>query len=56
MSQSDTALRATGRRGYELVQRKYTWDRIVDELDAVYRWMLGGGIAPDTVQYPSRAA
>ena len=38
-----------GRRGRALVEAEYTWDRQAARLDAVYRWVVGGGPVPDCV-------
>jgi glycosyltransferase involved in cell wall biosynthesis len=38
-----------GRRGRELVERHYTWDRQAQRLAEVYRWLAGGGVAPEAV-------
>ena len=35
-----------GRRGRMLVERKYTWRRVVGQLNAVYRWLVAGGSPP----------
>lgn len=41
--------RAMGLRGRALVEERYTWDRQAARLEAVYRWLLGGGPVPDAV-------
>jgi glycosyltransferase involved in cell wall biosynthesis len=38
-----------GRRGRGLVERDYTWDRQGERLASVYRWLSGGGPAPEAV-------
>ena len=38
-----------GERGRALVEREYTWGRQAARLDAVYRWVVGGGEAPACV-------
>jgi len=38
-----------GRRGRELVERRYTWDQQARRLADVYRWLAGGGNAPEAV-------
>jgi glycosyltransferase involved in cell wall biosynthesis len=46
-----TAQRAElGRRGRDLVERRYTWDQQGRRLADVYRWMAGGGTPPDALQ------
>ena len=42
----DEALRAVGVRGRQLVEEKFTWSRIADQLKSTYEWMLGGGTRP----------
>jgi glycosyltransferase involved in cell wall biosynthesis len=39
-----------GRRGRALVEARYTWDRQAQRLAAVYRWVAGGGPAPEAVE------
>jgi poly(glycerol-phosphate) alpha-glucosyltransferase len=46
---SDGERAAMGRRGLELVKRKFTWPRVATEMHAVYRWLVGGGAAPACV-------
>ncbi len=50
LSKSNAELRAIGRHGYDLVRRKYTWDRICRELELVYQWMLGQGPVPPSLR------
>ena len=40
---------ALGLRGRALVERQYTWDRQARRLADVYRWLAGGGPAPEAV-------
>jgi glycosyltransferase involved in cell wall biosynthesis len=37
------------RKGRELVERQYTWDQQAQKLATVYRWLAGGGTAPEAV-------
>jgi glycosyltransferase involved in cell wall biosynthesis len=37
------------RRGRQLVEGRYTWDRQAGRLAEVYRWVAGGGTVPDAV-------
>jgi glycosyltransferase involved in cell wall biosynthesis len=39
-----------GQCGWELVKRKFTWEKVADEMLAVYRWLLSGGSPPPCVQ------
>jgi glycosyltransferase involved in cell wall biosynthesis len=47
MSAVDRA--AMGRRGRELVNRKYTWPQVAAALQSVYAWVLGKGPCPECV-------
>ena len=38
-----------GANGRRLVESDYTWDQQADRLASVYRWLAGGGPAPDCV-------
>jgi glycosyltransferase involved in cell wall biosynthesis len=40
---------ALGRRGRALVEKSYTWDQQARRLAEVYRWLAGGGNAPEAV-------
>jgi glycosyltransferase involved in cell wall biosynthesis len=40
-----------GRIGRRLVERDYTWDRQAHRLASIYQWLVGGGTAPDCVEY-----
>jgi glycosyltransferase involved in cell wall biosynthesis len=46
---SDDERRAMGQRGRELVERKYSWQRVAADMKAVYAWLLGQGERPDCV-------
>jgi glycosyltransferase involved in cell wall biosynthesis len=37
-------------KGRALVESNYTWDRQADKLASVYRWVAGGGVAPEAVE------
>jgi poly(glycerol-phosphate) alpha-glucosyltransferase len=41
-----------GKQGLRLVQRKFTWSAVADEIHAVYRWLVGGGSPPACVVKP----
>jgi poly(glycerol-phosphate) alpha-glucosyltransferase len=47
LTDSDRA--AMGRAGRRLVERRYTWDRVGQQMVAVYAWLLGGGSPPSCV-------
>jgi poly(glycerol-phosphate) alpha-glucosyltransferase len=38
-----------GVHGWDLVNRKFTWPRVADEVHSVYRWLVGGGPSPACV-------
>jgi len=46
---TDDDLSCMGARGLDLVKRKFTWDKVADEMLSVYRWVVGGGSAPECV-------
>lgn len=45
----DAGLGAIGAAGRRLVESRFTWSRVIDDLLAVYRWLLTGGPAPACV-------
>jgi poly(glycerol-phosphate) alpha-glucosyltransferase len=45
----DEARRAIGRRGRQLVEDRFTWNKVADEIGGVYRWLAGGGDPPASV-------
>lgn len=49
LNRSADQRRALGERGRQLVETHYTWHRQAERLAQVYRWMAGGGTAPDCV-------
>jgi glycosyltransferase involved in cell wall biosynthesis len=49
VSLSDARRRAMGQRGRDLVERKYSWDHVAEEMASVYRWLLGQGPRPDCI-------
>jgi poly(glycerol-phosphate) alpha-glucosyltransferase len=54
---SDEQRREMGRRGRELVVRRFYWPRIATQMQAVYQWVLGGGDPPPCIwsENPKRA-
>ena len=46
---SDADRGAMGRKGRELVERRFLWPRIAAQMNDVYRWVLGGGRPPASV-------
>ena len=46
-SASGSALAAVGDRGHRLVQERFTWGTIAEQVKSTYEWMLGGGTPPD---------
>ncbi len=55
LEMSDTERQALAMRGRALVERRYTWDRQAERLGDVYRWLAGGGPAPDSVVLPGES-
>jgi glycosyltransferase involved in cell wall biosynthesis len=47
---SDAERDQMGRNGRALVEREYTWERVALQMMDLYRWLLGGGQAPEWVQ------
>ena len=47
---SDGDRQAMGSRGRAEVERRYTWPTVAAQLVEVYRWLLGGGERPATVE------
>ena len=50
LDRSSTDRRELGRRGRELVEARYTWDRQAARLASVYEWVAGGGSPPEAVE------
>lgn len=50
MQLSSQELKAMGLRGRNLVETKYSWDAIAQDMSSVYRWILGGGDPPGCLQ------
>jgi hypothetical protein len=38
-----------GNRGRTLVETRFSWPRIGEQMRRVFDWMLGGGSLPDSV-------
>lgn len=51
LAMSDAERQDMGRRARQLVEGGYTWDRVADQLMAVYRWMIHGGDRPANVEW-----
>jgi len=47
---SEPELHLMGVRGRQLVQERFTWERVAREMTAVYKWLLGGGVPPTCVR------
>jgi poly(glycerol-phosphate) alpha-glucosyltransferase len=45
----DEARRAMGARGRALVEQKFGWPGVAEQMLAVYQWMLGRGPRPPCV-------
>jgi glycosyltransferase involved in cell wall biosynthesis len=46
---SDNDRRAMGNRGRKLVETKFSWPRIGEQMCSVYEWVLGGGPLPEAI-------
>jgi glycosyltransferase involved in cell wall biosynthesis len=44
--------RQVGALGHRLVAERYSWAHVANQMEAVYRWVLGRGDRPDTVRLP----
>lgn len=51
MEMTDTERAEMGRRGRAMIERDYTWDRVAEQLAAVYNWLAGGGQRPSSVTW-----
>lgn len=49
LATSDQELREMGLRGRELVEKKYLWPAIAENMRVFYNWLLEGGDKPDFV-------
>jgi poly(glycerol-phosphate) alpha-glucosyltransferase len=47
---SDAEREAMGERGRRLVEERFSWPKIAQQMKAVYEWVLGGGPKPEWVQ------
>ena len=47
---SDNDRSQMGNRGRALVETKFSWPRIGEQMRAVYEWMLGSGPPPENVR------
>ena len=48
-SMEEERRQAIGSHGRRLVEQNYSWDRIGQEMVAVYEWVLQGGAVPKSV-------
>jgi glycosyltransferase involved in cell wall biosynthesis len=49
MNRTDEERFAMGKRGRELVEKKYSWSKIAEQMKSVYQWRLGKTSKPDCV-------
>jgi len=49
MEMTDDDRRAMGNRGRHLVETKFSWPRIGEQMRSVYEWTLGGGPLPEVI-------
>jgi len=47
---SDAERHAIGERGRRLVEERFSWPKIAQQMKAVYEWVLGGGPRPECVE------
>lgn len=47
---TDLELNAMGSNGRDLVSRKFTWNKIGEQMMDVYRWLLGVSVKPNSVR------
>ncbi|HTV26212.1 MAG TPA: glycosyltransferase [Xanthobacteraceae bacterium] len=50
MTMSRESLRIMGGKGREWMARDFSWDRVADEMLALYRWVVGGDEVPSAVR------
>ena len=55
MAREPAALRAMGARGKAVIQQRYAWPQIVQQMRSVYAWLLGRGEKPSCVLAAGRA-
>ena len=48
---SDAELSAMGKNGRELVEKKFTWERIAQDMKAVYEWCVRGENPPECMEF-----
>ena len=46
---SDDDRRETGNLGRNLVETKFSWPRIGEQMRSIYEWVLGGGPRPEVI-------
>mgnify|MGYP001576068194 CR=1 FL=1 len=46
---TDSERQSMGARGRQLVERRFSWDKIARDMYSVYQWMLGDSVKPDCV-------
>lgn len=49
LSLSDTDRNSMGSHGRRMIEQRYTWRRVAEQTAELYRWMVGGGSAPETL-------
>lgn len=47
---SESEREQMGARGRRLLEQRFSWPRVAEQMVGVYRWLLGGGPRPDCVQ------
>ena len=54
LGRSDAERAELGQAGRGLVEQKYTWEQQAHRLEEIYRWVAGGGDAPEAVRDAER--
>lgn len=55
MKMPDSQRQAMGLKGRNLVETKYSWNAIAQDMVSVYHWVLNGGTLPSCIQLSERA-
>ena len=50
MGMSEDERLAMGERGRRLVEERFSWPKIGEQMKAAYKWVLGGGPTPEWVE------
>ena len=50
MALSSQDRKKMGFKGRSLVEQKYSWNQVAEEMVTVYKWVVGGGPLPNCIQ------